>query len=590
MVAGGLDPQRVEAMAGDTLELEIWTIGSTSPTRRTVTVPGKRAPKVVRTSPPPRKRDVALNAAIAIVFSEPIDAATLTTASIYLLRAGSPVSGEVLIGDPENLTAVFQPTTPLVARTDYQLVVAQAIRDLDGEALDSAVTVDFTTGSSSTPSASSLRVIPDTIRALVSAGSVVVADIHAMFVDANGNAHPEILPEWSSSDSTVVYPAGSWIRDGRNTVQLVHSGTGSATITARSGAAQGTATVILEHAALSAVSISHNVVGPTCYLTVAGDAYCETKGYNPDGAAGSDVLGSQIPVRVTGRVKFTALTTSFWHACGVASTGAAFCWGQNSFGQAGSPPRYAVTAPTPVWGGLIFRQLSAGPNHTCGIGESGRAFCWGVLWGEESIGRSPPGPVSYTPVEVPGGLTFTEISSGSAHTCGITDGGAIYCWGINTDGQLGTASSISSTAPARIASPVRFVDVSAGYSHTCAVSVEGAVYCWGSEGPSWGPAYGRSMPAPQQVTLPAGVLLTTISVGAGPTCGLTADGAAYCWGFYYSNDGQDVIWVAPTMVSGGLEFASVTSGGGLSCGVTREPEIHCWYFGYGGTFKAVGQP
>jgi alpha-tubulin suppressor-like RCC1 family protein len=45
-----------------------------------------------------------------------------------------------------------------------------------------------------------------------------------------------------------------------------------------------------------------------------------------------------------------------------------------------------------------------------------------------------------TPVAVAGGLTFATLTAGGEHTCGLTSGGAAYCWGNNFSGQLGAAN------------------------------------------------------------------------------------------------------------------------------------------------------
>jgi Bacterial Ig-like domain len=79
-----------------------------------------------------------------MVFSEPVDPTTLTATSLQLLRGTEPVAGQVEF-DADHLTAVLVPDAPLAAATGYQLVVTQAIRDRDGEALEGSVTVDFTT-------------------------------------------------------------------------------------------------------------------------------------------------------------------------------------------------------------------------------------------------------------------------------------------------------------------------------------------------------------------------------------------------------------------------------------------------------------
>ena len=84
----------------------------------------------------------------------------------------------------------------------------------------------------------------------------------------------------------------------------------------------------------------------------------------------------------------------------------------------------------------MFSALSAGGSHTCGLTAGEAAYCWGDnLWGQ--LGSATTTRTNTTPVPVSGGLMFSALSAGSLHTCGPTAGGAAYCWGLNGDGQLG---------------------------------------------------------------------------------------------------------------------------------------------------------
>jgi len=144
LVDGGLDPVPVLAAVGDRLEF-VATLGGGATLHAVAKVPARRAPRVVRTVPPRGKTDVPLNSRIVVVFSEPIDPATLTAASVRLLRGTEPVGGHVEFIDADRLAAAFVPDVPLAPATGYQLVVSTAIRDRDGESLEAPITIDFTT-------------------------------------------------------------------------------------------------------------------------------------------------------------------------------------------------------------------------------------------------------------------------------------------------------------------------------------------------------------------------------------------------------------------------------------------------------------
>jgi hypothetical protein len=145
MLDGGFDPVAVTAAAGDTLEIDIQLAGGDEPLRYAMVVPSTRPPSVVRTDPPPKKRDVPLNAAMVVVFSEPVEPRTVTPQSVRLLTAaGEPVAGSVTV-DADGLRVQFQSDQILAPGADYRLVVTTAVTDLTGDVLVQEVSTDFTT-------------------------------------------------------------------------------------------------------------------------------------------------------------------------------------------------------------------------------------------------------------------------------------------------------------------------------------------------------------------------------------------------------------------------------------------------------------
>jgi alpha-tubulin suppressor-like RCC1 family protein len=49
-----------------------------------------------------------------------------------------------------------------------------------------------------------------------------------------------------------------------------------------------------------------------------------------------------------------------------------------------------------------------------------------------------------------GGLGFRHISAGTGYSCGVTTAGVVYCWGDNSNGQLGDGTIVASERPVRV--------------------------------------------------------------------------------------------------------------------------------------------
>ena len=206
-------------------------------------------------------------------------------------------------------------------------------------------------------------------------------------------------------------------------------------------------------------------------------------------------------------------------------------------------------------------------------------------------------PATSAPFRV--ALTMTAITSGSAHTCGITLSSLAYCWGWNHPGQLGDGTTIQRLIPTRVSGGLRFRDVVAtplliGH-RTCGVLTDGGAYCWGSNDQGQlGDGTTQQQNAPTPVV--GGSSIVQVTVGALHTCGVTGARRAYCWGVNASGelgDSTTVSRLGPVPVWGDLEFVEVSAGEGFTCGVTVDHRAYCWgYNGWGqlGDSTGVNQP
>jgi alpha-tubulin suppressor-like RCC1 family protein len=107
-----------------------------------------------------------------------------------------------------------------------------------------------------------------------------------------------------------------------------------------------------------------------------------------------------------------------------------------------------------VLAGKTLIQITAGNGFTCALDITGKAYCWGDnsqgQLGNNSFSASSV-PVAVNTSGVLAGVTLTQIDSGTNSTCAITATSAVYCWGQNGTGQLGNGTSGGpSTVPVKV--------------------------------------------------------------------------------------------------------------------------------------------
>jgi alpha-tubulin suppressor-like RCC1 family protein len=324
----------------------------------------------------------------------------------------------------------------------------------------------------------------------------------------------------------------------------------------------------------------------TCSVSLKALQCWGANDYGQLGIGAADVLTHPLPLLAQGTLPRSIAAGGF-NTCDLLTGGGAFCWGENASGQIGDSSQTNRAAPVAVKGGLVFASITSAGPHTCGLLASGAAYCWGENFAGQ-VGDSTVANRS-APVPVAGGLTFSMLSAGGGgFTCGLTSGGDAYCWGYNSQGELGIGHSDTDPhpVPTAVLGGLKFSTISSGSGHVCAIATpSGDVYCWG--GNALGQlGDGGNQPAfsPQTVNGLSGA--TTVVANLAHTCVLVGAGDALCWGGGSANSwnkgqlgtGDNVDRPFPTPVLGGLQFRSLTAGEMYTCGVTTRGLAYCWGF------------
>jgi alpha-tubulin suppressor-like RCC1 family protein len=167
------------------------------------------------------------------------------------------------------------------------------------------------------------------------------------------------------------------------------------------------------------------------------------------------------------------------HSCALTSDGSVWCWGARGQGRLGDGQLLGSTS-TPVQVSDLddATHLTVGSVHGCAVVQSGDVRCWGDGGG----GRLGYGGTSLkvVPVDVamPSGVTAVEVAAGSRVTCMRTAGDSVYCWGEVLTQQNGYQSF--GDTPSKMNVSGTPVALGAGRDHVCAMFDDGSARCWGN--------------------------------------------------------------------------------------------------------------
>ncbi len=298
------------------------------------------------------------------------------------------------------------------------------------------------------------------------------------------------------------------------------------------------------------------------------------------------------------------------HSCMIASDTSLHCWGNNGGGRLGlGNNTNNENSPLPVtWqdgsSGATARLIAAGGNHGCAVLSSAtESFaCWGRnSAGQLGVGNTTnAGEWRYFPNNVTIGNTSTtqisEISLGNEWTCVISNND-VYCWGSNSDGQIGQGSSGGSvTTPTllNLGPNVDAVRIELGQNHACAISSDGDVYCWGKN--NAGQVNGGD-PNTNDVTSPSKILSADtnsgdewadIALGDSHSCALSTNNSIFCWGkndqgqlgFGNISASSAIIW-EPDNVSEQWDLSiahpiAIDAGLEHTCALLDNGSVFCW--------------
>ncbi len=178
--------------------------------------------------------------------------------------------------------------------------------------------------------------------------------------------------------------------------------------------------------------------------------------------------------------------------------------------------------------------------------------------------------------------TVVDIAAGPHHTCAVTQSGAVWCWGANATGPLGTGGTFDSAIPVRVEGigPAAAVSCSGPFprngpaGNTCVVLRSGEVYCWGGFGDAFTGPTGSGfdiVPTPFRVAVPSA---SAIALSWLHGCVRGISNQLYCWGSTLSGVTESAPReVGPSGILG--VWNGEVAGSAHTCGMTSLGAIAC---------------
>ncbi|KAF8403441.1 hypothetical protein HHK36_011545 [Tetracentron sinense] len=220
-----------------------------------------------------------------------------------------------------------------------------------------------------------------------------------------------------------------------------------------------------------------------------------------------------------------------------------YSWGSGANYQLGTGNAHIQKLPCKVDSlqGSYIKLVSAAKFHSVAVGAHGEVYTWGFgrggRLGHPDFDIHSGQAAVITPRQVTSGLGSRRVKAIAAakhHTVVATEGGEVFTWGSNREGQLGYTSVDTQPTPRRVSSlRSKIVAVAAANKHTAVVSESGEVFTWGfnKEGQlGYGTSNSASNYTPRVVEYLKGKVFTGVTAAKYHTIVLGADGEVFTWG------------------------------------------------------------
>jgi len=166
-------------------------------------------------------------------------------------------------------------------------------------------------------------------------------------------------------------------------------------------------------------------------------------------------------------------------ACAIDQNKTLWCWGINEYGELGTNNTQNYHLPEKIEIDHSWNSFSLGKTHTCGIDDVDELWCWGNnefgQLGDNSFENK------HYPRKIKSNIGWKNIQLSDTRSCGVKLDNTLWCWGLSlpTSNSLETELLDNLNIPQQIVPQIEWEDVGIGHRFICATSTSRVLYCWG---------------------------------------------------------------------------------------------------------------
>ena len=224
------------------------------------------------------------------------------------------------------------------------------------------------------------------------------------------------------------------------------------------------------------------------------------------------------------------------------------------------------------------------------IGEIGFSLAVtadGAIWAWGINEHGQLGSGSFEPVSIPQQVqhsgSFGAVAAGGKHAMAIETDGTVWAWGNNEYGQIGAVTAqVDNPIPIQVSNLQNIIAIAAGDYHSLALGSDGRVWGWGRNNRGQlGDGSQDNRSTPVQLSEPSNIV--AIAAGDLHSLALGSNGAVWAWGDNSDGqvagrniDGFPKVQLTPSMIQNLGSISTIAAGEGFSLGLRTDGEIMSW--------------